>query len=549
LNQTRIGTRTRDSQPNQRSRTGPRVLLVCLAIILPVLTSSFSLGRAQSVGELRLAGPVIGPESLDPALERDPSSLEIMRQLYRGLLYFDAELNPVPELAEGYSVSDDGMTYRFTLREKAAFHSGRRIVADDVIYSLSRSVDPDTSGGNPSQLAGPFYLADVEGYAEVMSGAAENLRGVTAISEREVEIRLSTPRATFPMRLASTAAAIVDRDQIESDDRWSLHPNGSGPFMLEAWDSDVELVLAGFDDYALGAPSVERIVFRLGIRAAQSFNLYQDDEIDLDHVTLYDLDRAADPNGDFADELLRSPQLSVGYIALRSDVEPLDDPNIRRALQLAFPREQLSTSVFNGFLNPALGLIPPGMLDAEWNVLPLTSDLKAASAAISASRYGAAENVPSIRIYTGGALASEVLRAVAEDQLGLTIEVFEMEWYAFLDRLSSNTLPAYELSWLADYPDPEGILLPLWGSGQPDNSVGYSNAEFDALLAEAATEPDSARRVEIYRDAQEIVLADNVVIPTFFNVQYVVRKPWVSDLTITALGILRLETVRIEADA
>lgn len=496
---------------------------------------------------MRLAGPVIGPETLDPVLIRDLSAVGIMRQIFRGLIYYDANLNPVPELAEQYSVSDDGLTYRFLLRQGIAFHSGRLITAEDVVFSLSRSVDPGTAGGDPALIAGPSFLSDIEGFADVMSGNAETLRGVTALSDREIEIRLSSPRATFLMRLASVPASIVDREQIGENDRWYLNPNGSGPFAVEQWDADEELVLRAFEGYALGEPELERVVYRLGNRAVQSFNLYQDGEIDVDSVTLYDLDRVVDPSGEFADELISTPLYSLGYIALRTDVEPLDDPQIRLALQLAFPRDKMSEVVFNGFLSPALGVIPPGMLDEQWDVLPSEASLGAARAAISASRYGSADRVPPIRIYTAGALAGELLREVAEAELGLSVEVFEMEWYSFLERLSTESLPAYELSWVADYPDPEAILLPLWGSAQPDNATSFANDDVDALLAEAAAESNPALRVEIYREAQRIVIAENVVIPAYFDMQYVVRKPWIVGLNVTPLGILRLETVRINA--
>jgi len=130
--------------------------------------------------------------------------------------------------------------------------------------------------------------------------------------------------------------------------------------------------------------------------------------------------------------------------------------------------------------------------------------------------------------------------------LGLTIEVFDLQWYDFLDRLDSAPIPAFELYWAADYPDPEAILLALWGSDQPNNYTGYSNPEVDRILAEAAAEPDPPIRAEMYADAQRLILADNVVIPAYMDVDYQVVKPYVKNLTITPIGILRLETASIE---
>lgn len=523
----------------------PALLVVCLLIASLLISTVATLGQAQEPDELRLAGPASGPETLDPVLTRDISTVAILRQIYRGLVYYDDELNPAPELAADYLVSEDGLTYEFTLRDGISFHDGRLITAEDVVYSLSRSVDPDSAGGDASLIAGPAFLSDIVGFAEVYTGETDMLAGVTAVSDRIVRIRLSAPRATFLMMLAATPAAIVDREQIEADPDWHLRPNGSGPFAVERWEPNDELVLAGFDDFALGEPGLDRVSYRLGNRAGQPFNLYQADEIDLDEISLFDLDRVTDPEGGFEDELIVSPQFSVAFIALRTDTEPLDDPNIRRALQLVFPRQAMAEVAFNGFLNAAYGVIPQGMLGAEWDELPADSSIQAARDAIAASRYGSPEEVPPIRIYSGGAVASEILREVAESELGLTIEVYELEWYSFLDRLAEGTLPAFELSWVADYPDPEAILLPLWGTERADNSAGYSNQGVDALLTAAAMERDPDMRITLYRQAQALILAENVVIPTFFDVQYIVRKPWVDGLEVTQMGILRLETISI----
>jgi ABC-type transport system substrate-binding protein len=86
----------------------------------------------------------------------------------------------------------------------------------------------------------------------------------------------------------------------------------------------------------------------------------------------------------------------------------------------------------------------------------------------------------------------------------------------------------------------------LWGTGQPNNYTAYSSSDVDATLADAAAEPDPARRAQLYDDAQRLILADNVVIPAYMDVQYTVIKPYVTDLTVTPIGILRLETVTIE---
>jgi ABC-type transport system substrate-binding protein len=523
--------------------------LLLLAVLISGLAVSGHAEQTRSAdngNELRLAGPVQGPETLDPAQMRDLSAVTILRQIYRGLIYYDDDLNPVPELAESYDISADGLIYRFVLRPGSTFQDGSPITANDVAFSLSRAVNPDTVEGDTSLLAGPTFLSDIVGFPDVINGQADMLSGIEVKSETELSITLTAPSATFLTRLAAVPAAIVSRAQVESDSTWWARPIGSGPYRVDKWDPENELDLTRYDDFVLGKPKIKDINIRLGSRAIQSFNLYQADQIDVDAVTLYDVDRVADPNGDFTDQLVRMPQFAFGYIALRTDVAPLDDPKIREALQLAFPRVNMATITFNGQVDPAFGLIPDGMLGRDWKKILPDMDIDAAKAAIQESSYGTADKVPPIRIYTSGALASEVLRDIARDELGLKIEVFDLEWYDFLNRLDSKQVPAFELYWAADYPDPEAMLQPLWGTGWPGNYTDYSNPKVDDLLTQAASEADSDARAQLYAKAEQLILADNVVIPAYIDVQYTVIKPYVHDLTVTPIGILRLEVATID---
>jgi peptide/nickel transport system substrate-binding protein/oligopeptide transport system substrate-binding protein len=408
-------------------------------------------------------------------------------------------------------------------------------------------VDPDTVEGDLTLLGGPSFLGDIVGFDAVIANETDELSGVEVIDDSSLAISIKAPRATFLMKLASVPASIVDRQQVESDSSWWASPNGSGPYRVDRWEPGDSLELERYDEFVLGEPFIEFIHYRLGANSLQSFNLYQQDEIDIDSINLNDIDRVADPNGPFADQLQDTVNFAFGYIMLNSGVAPLDDPEIRNALQLAFPRTDIANVTFNGWVSPATGVVPDGMLGQGWpNVLP-DQDFDAAREAISRSSYGSPESVPPIRIFGSGSLAGEALRSIAEEELGLTIEVFDLEWYDFLERLTAGTLPAYELYWAADYPDPEAILLALFGTGQPDNYVGYSNPALDDLLDEAAAEPDASTRAEIYEEADAVLAEDNIVLPTYTDVQYTVVKPWVFNVVVTPIGILRLETVQIDS--
>lgn len=495
---------------------------------------------------LRLAGTTLDPTPLDPAFARDVNSAFMTRQFFRGLTRFDENLEPVPELAERIEISPDGLTYRFTLADDARFADGRQVTADDVVFSISRALDPRTAAEVGIALAGPSYLNDIQGANAFMLGEADTLEGLKAIDERTVEITLESPRATFLMKLASAPGAIVDPLDVAAGGEWWRNPNASGPFVVESWVPGEMLTLSGNANYVGGKPDLERVTFRLGPSAANTFNLYQANEIDVSPVPVLAVDRVSDPASPLLEELDIAPMLSSWYIAFRSDVAPMDDPEIRRAIQLAFPRWKIADIMLNGRQEVAHGIIPPGTLGRDWPAAAPEPDLEAARAAISRSSYGSAENVPPIRIYGATPLGSEALRDVLEKDLGLKIEVLDVHWPQFNQGLTRKDFPAFELTWVADFPDPETFLWNLFATSSPDNYSEYSNPEFDALLDQAAATFNVEERAELYAAAEEILVEDNVMLPLAHDVRYTLVKPWVHGLDTTPLGMLYLEPVWLE---
>lgn len=495
---------------------------------------------------LRLAGTTIDPVPLDPAFARDVNSAFMTRQVFRGLMKFDENLEPTPELAETVEISADGLTYRFTLSDNAKFADGRSIAADDVVYSIRRALDPKTAREAGAALAGPSYLNDIAGAADFISGESEDLPGIVAVDDRTVEISLDEPRATFLMKLASAPGGIVDRNDVEQGGEWWRDPNASGPFVVSAWDPNVELRLGRNENYVGGAPDLETVSFRIGPSASNPFNLYQADEIDTAQVPILAIDRVSDPSSPLFSELTVSPMLSTQYIAFRDDVAPMDDPEIRRAVQLAFPRWKVADILLNGQQTAAHGMIPPGTLARDWPASAPDPDLDAAKAAIANSSYGSADRVPPIRIYGATPFASEAVRDVLEEDLGLRIEVMDVHWPQFNAGLASRAFPAFELTWVADFPDPETFLWNLFATGSPDNYSDYSNPDYDALLAQAAKTLDTDARAELYSQAEALLLADNVVMPIAHDIRFTLTKPQVKGLEMTPLGQLYLESAWLE---
>ena len=513
-----------------------------------VITAPNRPRHAAPSGEqvLRLAGPADGPASLAPAVARDAATSFLVRQVFRGLIRLEDGLVPVPELAERIEISADGLVYTFRLHPAATFQDGRGITAADVVFSFTHALSPKAAGGDAALLKGPDYLSDIAGAADVVAGRTEELSGARAIDERTVELTLAAPRATFLMKLAGAPASVIDRRDVARRGEWWRSPNGSGPFRVASWLPDESLTLVAFDDFFAGPPLLERVEIRLGPNAAQPFNLYQANQIDVVTVPASSVDLVLDPAGEFGDELTVTPALATSFLAFRPDMPPMDDPHVRRAVWLAFPHRKVAEVTYAGHKLAADGLLPPGVLGREWPVEVAPHDPAAARAELAASSYGSAAAVPPLRIYGGSVRGAEALREVLEAELGLRVEVVAVDWQEFNDGLARRDYPAFELLWAADYPDPESFVAALFGSDSPSNFLGYRNDAVDELVREAAGKLDVEGRAELYARAQQLLAADHVLIPLYHDVRYTLAKPYVRGLEVTPLGHIGLDGVWME---
>lgn len=494
---------------------------------------------------LRLAGPYQGLVSLDPALSRDLETNFIVRQVCRGLVGYDETLTPVPELSGTIEISDNRLAYTFTLRDDARFHDGRRIEPEDVRFSLSRAVDPATAGGDLAQLPGPTYLREIVGADAVMRGEADKMSGIEVLDGQSVRISLESPSSTFLMKLAAMPAAILDRHQEMSAPRWWTSINASGPYRVASFEPDSGLALESTGSWLGEEIAVREVRFRLGMSAAQPVNLFQAGEIDLvpqvpPQLVSLVTDPATGMGGAF---VLEEFEFGLSYIAFGNQQPPLDDVHIRRALQHVFPAAQFARASFYGRVHVAEGVIPPGMLGREWPAEMPVVNSDAARREISLSRYREASAVPAIRVHAADIAPVEALRDIAWDQLGVVIEAVQVNWGDFLHGLSRRSWDAYSLFWGLDYPDPEALLAVLFGSDSPENYTGYSNATFDALLAEARTAPGEAVRQNLYAEAQQVLLDDAAVIPLYTPIRYTLARNGMSHVPTSPMGLLGLESL------
>ncbi|MBF6612331.1 MAG: peptide ABC transporter substrate-binding protein [Chloroflexi bacterium] len=502
---------------------------------------------AGGAGALNIAGQKDDPPTLDPALASDSYSQFIIRQLYSGLVAFDDNLKIVPDLATSLpSVSADGKTYTFSLRTGVYFTDGQEVTAADLKYSFERATDPKLAGAqSPSSLPAGLFLNDIVGVSDKLAGKATEIAGVQAPDPRTLVIKIDAPKSYFLAKLTAGPAFVVERSNVESGPDWTEHPRGTGPFKLEKWVRNQQMVLVANSQYYGGAPQLTRVNIWMGANATGGLQQYEVGGLDVTDVPTSDIDRVSDRNNPMSKELQSISDLSVTYLGFNVRDKPFDDPKIREALSLVIDRQKIARVMFQSRVQQAEGFVPPGPSGYTPPPTPPSYDVTRARELITQSTYKEVKNLPKLRLYTSGDTLGPMLRDVFSQTLGIDMEVREVEWSDYLAGLDRGDYPMFTVVWGADYPDPEAILGSLFRSTSPANETGYSNADVDAALNAAATDTDSSRRMSTYAQVEQRVLSDHPAVPLFHSVRYTLVKPYVQNLKVTPLGILTLKNVRL----
>lgn len=494
-------------------------------------------------GTLNLYG--IDPHTLDPALSGDATSHEYITQIFSGLVKLDENLEVSGDIAREWNIAADGITYTFFLREDVYFHNGKHLNAHDVKASWERACDPATG----SQTA-PIYLGDIKGAGERMDGQAYGISGLRVLDDYILEVTLDEPKSYFLYKLAYPTAFVVDTGTAAGTDWWHSEINATGPFKLKEWQPGRRLELERFGDFYGQPAKLEKVVFHLW--AGVVMDLYETGEIDVAEVGLSYIEKARDERNSFYTQLIENPSLSVMYIGFNLAAEPFNDPLVRQAFTLAIDKEKIVDLVFKGSYLEAAGLLPPGLPGYNENLAGQEFDVSGALDLIAMSGYGSVDALPAITLTTGGyggIIPAELEAAVYqwEQNLGVEVTVRQLEVNEFYYSLTQQKDELFYYGWSADYPHPQNFLEVLFGQGSPNNTGEYYSADFEALIGQAAREPDLETSLELYRQAEQVLMADVALIPLVFGVDQILVRPYIKGYEPGPLGVVRLNEVWIDA--
>ena len=548
------------------SEDGERVLLVQVAqrggltFVLTLSTGPNEAERLQDVFDTMLGSftsfppapygiardraftmPLGEPSTLDPALARETISVLFVGNMFSGLVRFGDGFVIEPNLAASWEVDETGTVYTFTLREDIAFHDGRPITADDFVYSIERATDPELHSDTA-----PLYLGDIVGVQERLDGDAETVAGMEAVDERTVRITIDLPKQYFLAKLAYPASYVVDRHTVEAlgtDGSTSEEVNGSGPYKLLRWEPGEVIILQRFDDYHAPVALEHIISPRVALPGAGALAMYQTDAWDGLYVSIGSLDRLrADPV--LQADLREYDQFTSHFVVLDGTRPPFDDRNVRRAFAMALDRERLIEDLYDGNVQFANGLLPPGIPGYSETLQGIPFDPEAARRVLAESQY--ADDLPEIvfsAVDRDGAPPQTVqfMLDAWQEELGVTVQLDLIDPEDYYYQLESVGQHLYMYGWVADYPDPENFLDLLLHSEAHD--ARYVNGVFDDLVERARVQQRLETRLTLYREAEELLMDDAGIIPLFHVKDYVLVRPHVHGFRILPLGLPHLEEI------
>ena len=481
------------------------------------------------------------PETIDPQVLTGQADGRVGAALFEGLTRFDpATGRSIPGLASAWDVSPDGRRYTFHLRTNAAFSTGQPITADDVVWSWRRAVNPLTA----ADYSGFFYY--VKGGEALATGTSTNLEslGVRAKDRHTVEVDLVNPTPFFPDLCGMRIMSVVPREAIEKyGDQWvRADPLPcSGPYELVYWRPNDRIRMRRNPHYWDAAHVESDVVDVLsGDSPTAALNLFLTGDVDvlIDKVVIpSELNDVLKERPDFH----RYDYLGTYFFRFNVTRKPFDDPRVRRAINLVMDRKRIVERITRLGEHPATALTPPGTggytppPGLGFEALQATNDTAYAAAmktnVAEAQRLMAEAGFPGGKGFPpftymfnagggGGARLHEnigvELQSMLREHLGLQVELRPVEWKTYLSEMSLLNFDTIRGSWVGDYQDPT-TFLDCFLSGSGNNRTGWKNARFDELLASAAAEPDTARRTELLRKAETLLVRDEVPIVPLFN--------------------------------
>ncbi|MGW4561848.1 ABC transporter substrate-binding protein [Streptomyces sp. NPDC004561] len=487
-----------------------RILMTLLVLAVVGVGGWQLLPSQENKNKTITVGTTDAVTAVDPAGAYDAGSWALFSNVFQTLLTFEPDgVEPVPDAAQHCGFQGSGLkTYQCTLRDGITFPSGRTMTAEDVKYSFDRVKKINSDVGPASLLS--------------------TLASVTADSARTVTFHLSSPDATFPLKVATGAGSIVDKDRYPARAlRTGSAVDGTGPYTLTSYTKNKQADLAPNAHYKGYLSGTGRpIELRYYADSDKLDSAWKAKRIDVASRTLPPgtLSRLnpSDPNNRVS--VSDSSETRNLYLNTRAN-SPLHDVRVRRAMAWLVNREKLAATVYQGTVDPLYSLIPAGITGHTTSFFDDYSTQNVTKARRLLTEAGVSLPVRFTFGYGKGRGAGEQEAAALKRQLEASglfqVDVQGYEWTDFQKRWAAGKMDAWAVGWVADYPDADTFGAPLVGTGST-MSTGYSNKLVDQLILHSQQFADRSRAANDFRDIQADVATDVPLIPLWQAKEYVV---------------------------
>jgi oligopeptide transport system substrate-binding protein len=507
--------------------------------------------QQPSAGNILRANLVTWPDTLDPQDASIANEIGVLSLAYEGLTRLDKELNTVPAAAEKWEYNQDATEITFHLRDGLKYSDGSPLSAQDFVNAIARSLDPR---GTVGDYQGTFFM--IKGADAILNTAVptdeaklpELLKqlGVTAPDDKTVTFALTQPTPYFHT-LASLWVAYPAKQELveQGGDTWYEDPAnqvGNGPFKITTIDQSQNLIeLQANDNYWAGRPKLDTVRLMFIGDLGVALQAYKNNEID---ITL------PDPND--VPTIKDDPVLSKEYIdplgsctesfELNNTKPPFDNKLVRQAFNIGFDRDSFVRDALKGTSAKTVTWIPPGYPGYDGDDKRLDFNPDKAKQLLAEAGFPNGQGMPEVKIsYNSNNPATqsrvEYLIQMYQKSLGITLALEPVEGKTLNSlRKDVNTAPmfVYGGGWCADYPDPQDWLSIFWeSSSQFAQNIGYTNPEVDKLIHQADVEVDPTKRLDLYKQAQRLVIDDAPYIIRSTSKSTFLVKPYVKGLEIT----------------
>lgn len=490
--------------------------------------------RAPTAQQVLHHGNGSEPNALDPHRVEGVSANNIVRDLFEGLTGISPSGEVIPGAAAQWTISEDGRSYTFALRENLRWSDGSALTAEDFVAGFQRSINPAT-GNTFAQMLSAIDNADA-----VLKGRLPvSALGVSAPDARTVVIHLAAPTPYLLGLLSHPTAFPVHRPSLEKWGRDFARPGrlvSNGAYTLKGWVLQSQIEIARNPQYWNNASTVvERVFYHPSEDINAELKRYAADEFDSTYEI--PLVQAKALRARYGRELHVAPYLGSYYYGFNLSKPPFkDNPKLRQALTMAIDREVIVGKVMNGVALPAYSYVPPGTWNytpqvPEWAAWPREQKLAAARRLYAEAGYSASKPLTvELRYNTHDdhKRIALVMAAMWKQWLGVNTRLINEEFKVFLqNRKLHQVTQLFRSAWISDYDDATSFL-DLQTTTHGRNDSVYRNPAYDALLQQAATTADISARRALLEQAERILLVDLPGLPIYTYVSKHLVKPWVA---------------------